>query len=170
MKKVSRQDLENLEVEVDFNQPYELETEYGTLYLYRVYKNKHTIRCKERVELKPYLNVKPHKYGKTCVYVVYCVQECNKSYNKYYNDYKKYHDIPSHLTAQRLYYAAKYGEVDNLHDVDHIDDNKFNNRIENLQLLTRKENLGKRFLMDSDKWSSICKEVWKKRKEENNVV
>lgn len=53
-----------------------------------------------------------------------------------------------HLTIslQRVVYAWFVGPVDLEHEVDHIDHDKLNNRIENLRLLTHAENMERRFL------------------------
>ena len=158
MKKLSREDLDFLKIRVDFDQPYELETEYGTLYLYRVYR----VTRKGEIEEKPRLNITRHPYGKDCIYVNFCTQGVSTSYRKSNGYTRPYPQYPSQVPAGRLYYAYKYGEVGEKYDVDHIDNNKFNNRLENLQLLTRKENLGKRMLMNSDEWSEIVKSYMNK--------
>lgn len=49
------------------------------------------------------------------------------------------------LTLSRLVYAWYIGDVSEKEDVDHIDNDPFNNDLNNLQLLSRKENLKKRF-------------------------
>lgn len=43
----------------------------------------------------------------------------------------------------RVIYAMHYGEIPDDMDVDHIDNNRGNNRIENLQLLSRLDNIMK---------------------------
>lgn len=52
---------------------------------------------------------------------------------------------PFAVTTGRLIWAYHYGEVPENMDVDHINNNCFDNRLENLQLLTREENIKKRF-------------------------
>lgn len=46
----------------------------------------------------------------------------------------------------RLIYAWFKGPVPADMDIDHIDNDPFNNRLENLQLLTREENIRKRYV------------------------
>ena len=48
------------------------------------------------------------------------------------------------LLVSRVVFAWKWGVCPGDRDVDHIDNNPFNNHYTNLQLLTRKENLEKR--------------------------
>ncbi len=53
----------------------------------------------------------------------------------------------------RIVYAYLKGTIPANYDVDHIDNNQFNNELDNLQLLTRKENLAKRLADNSlTKW------------------
>ena len=49
------------------------------------------------------------------------------------------------VTTGRLIYAYFKGDVLEGCDVDHIDNNPFNNILDNLQVLTREENLAKRY-------------------------
>lgn len=83
------------------------------------------------IELKPFINMKTHKYGKTVCY------ELIQMYN--YKTHK-----PTLMSYHSFLYAWFKGEVPAGYDVDHIDGNTLNNDIDNLQLLTRKENLAKR--------------------------
>ena len=46
-------------------------------------------------------------------------------------------------SISRFVYECFYGEIPNDKQVDHIDNNKYNNRLDNLQLLSCKENIKK---------------------------
>ena len=88
----------------------------------------------KKEEIKPlrvYIRTKKHKYGKDVTYAYIA---------PYDYETKKAHII----SYQRFLYAWHHGNVPATHDVDHIDGDTLNNSIENLQLLTRKENLAKR--------------------------
>ena len=56
------------------------------------------------------------------------------------------HGNPQCFPLSRFIYAWFNGEVPEGMVVDHIDNNPFNNRIENLQILTPEDNLKKRFI------------------------
>ena len=154
------EDLNKLGIRVDFNQPYTMETKYGTVLLYKTYRK--PIRGDKEVELKPYPNVCKHPYGKDVIYWNYAIQPCQTSYQKYYNRNKKYEEYPSQMPVSRLYYIAYYGEIEGTYDVDHIDNNKFNNRIENLQAITRKANIAKRMLPTHEEWVEMIRKYNKK--------
>ena len=61
-----------------------------------------------------------------------------------------YKGKPVGLPLARVIWAWFNSEVPAGYDVDHIDNNQFNNRLENLQLLTRQQNLKKRFSDNPD--------------------
>ena len=72
----------------------------------------------------------------------------NKYKNKIYNQpqvrlYKN--GNIKHLYVSRLVYSAFKGEIPNGFQIDHKDANSQNNRLDNLQLLTRSENQKKKF-------------------------
>lgn len=73
-----------------------------------------------------------HKYGRSITYDKYV----------FYLGDGKY----AHILAQVLVWLWYNERVPVGYDIDHIDNDKFNNHISNLQLLTRKENLRKRGL------------------------
>ena len=79
--------------------------------------------------LKPYLVSCKHKYGKTTSYYVYV----------FYVNKVKYQIMRSNIM-----YCWFIGDRDITKDVDHIDNNSLNDNPDNLQLLTRQENLLKR--------------------------
>lgn len=82
-------------------------------------------------EIKPFVNVQKHKYGKTLCYEIVAMY----SYKTHKQVMMSYHSF---------LYAWFKGEVPAGYDVDHIDGDPLNNDLDNLQLLTRKENLAKR--------------------------
>lgn len=93
---------------------------------YHVYRKSKKWVNEHKLKIHDY--VKHHKYGKDKVYKIVGFSD-EKSYT---------------ITLQRLVYAWFIGDIDEGYDVDHIDDDSLNNRIDNLQLLTRTENLRKR--------------------------
>ena len=82
-------------------------------------------------EIKTYVSTTKHKYGKDLSYQIISV---------YNYDTKKI----TTLTYHTFLYAWFIGEVPAGYDVDHIDGDTLNNDLNNLQILTREENLAKR--------------------------
>lgn len=81
---------------------------------------------------KQHLSTRKHKYSPNKVYEVVCV-------------YDKDTKLMKTLSLARVVWAWFYG-VPEGYDVDHKDNNPHNNALENLQLLTRKENIAKRYI------------------------
>lgn len=82
-------------------------------------------------EIKPFVSIRNHKYGKAIAY----------QYVAFYNYTKHKQTIMQYGT---FLYAWYKGEVPAGYDVDHINGDTFDNRLENLQLLTHEENIKKR--------------------------
>lgn len=72
-----------------------------------------------------------HKYGKDKSYLATIISVDGKAKS---------------LLLSRVLYAWFKGDIPDGYDVDHIDNNSMNNSLDNLQLLTREENLKKRGL------------------------
>ena len=56
----------------------------------------------------------------------------------------KFHGGKISITAARLYYIWFKGDVKDGFDVDHIDNDSLNNKVENLQLISHQENIQKK--------------------------
>ena len=68
------------------------------------------------------------------------------------------------IPLSRLLYAWFVGEIPDGYVVDHIDNDPYNNDIDNLQILTIEENLAKRFEDNPDAWTN----QWGRQKGYNN--
>ena len=93
-------------------------------------------------ERKPTIATCKHKHGKDKQYPVIAVYD-----PELYKDQKsRGKDCPGMrlLLLSRVVYAWFHEICPAEYDVDHIDNNPFNNSISNLQLLTRKQNLNRR--------------------------
>lgn len=84
----------------------------------------------ERV-ISPIVITAKHKYGKDMKYPA--IEFYDSKTKKQFN-----------IILSRLVFAWFHGLCPNYSDVDHIDNDPFNNSIDNLQLLTRKQNINKR--------------------------
>lgn len=95
--------------------------------------------------------ITPHKYTENKIYLIVSFAIDNKKVKTY--------------SLGKLLHAYFKGDVPNSYQVDHIDNDQFNNKLENLQILTQADNLRKRFL-DLD---TICFNQFynKNRKGEN---
>ena len=82
-------------------------------------------------EIKPRVMTHKLKYGK------------GKSYAYVKLDIKRLNNVQKriHVGLHKVIYAWYKGEVPFEYDVDHVDNNGLNNNIDNLQLLTHRENV-----------------------------
>ena len=127
MKSLSKLDLMELGIDVS-------KTENGE-YLVRHYsRNNRSLKRSLKV-LKPQIIGRKHPYGKPCMYKAYIFHENGKNYT---------------ISEHRLVYAWFIDDIPAKYDVDHIDGDPMNNRLDNLQLLTRKENLARRTLTQTE--------------------
>lgn len=111
-------------------------------------KRKHF--CKEGWYRRyPPIRLTKHPYGKTM---------------RYQSIELSWYGKRTNLQAHRIIYAFLKGDIPEGYDVDHIDGNTLNNRRENLQLLTRKENLLKRSMTQAE----IAKAYFARKREIQN--
>ena len=139
-KKLTREMLDDMGIKVELN-PVNLEwvvTRFEKPFYHA--KEKTWKVCKRRTI------VRKHKYAPDKVYVGYSWCYKGKVYA---------------CTESRLVYAYNIGDIPDNYDVDHIDNNPLNNQLNNLRLLTREENLKKRFSDNVDncvnQWDYIKK-------------
>ena len=105
-------------------------------------------------KLKPQIIGPNHKYGKHCDYVFYGL---------YLNGKFRY------VGLHNIIYAWYKGEVPIGYEVDHLDGDTFNNSPENLELVTRAENIRRRPLHANQYYylHNHDEESWKKLHEAN---
>ena len=123
-KKLTKRMIEDMGVKIELN-PTTLE------WVVRRYSPK-CGKAKEKIwkTCKRRNIIRKHKYAPDKVYVGYSWSHNNKVFA---------------CTESRLVYAYFIGDIPDNYDVDHIDNNPYNNQLYNLRLLTRDENLRKRF-------------------------
>ena len=148
-KTLTKQDLQKLGV-TDVRRD-------GTVYVHGTKKSPYKITAK-------------HKYGNDCTYLAIALQDYSRKVNtiqKVRRKSGKLYVAPSWAYAVktvplgRLVMAWYKSEVPGNMDVDHIDGDPFNNHIDNLQMITRRENLAKRSLS----WSEIRRLYEAKKRE-----
>lgn len=101
-------------------------------------------RYKKEINKPIYANTRKHPYGKDMTYLIVTLWDAERNKTASY-------------ALSRLVYLYFIGDIPEGYDVDHIDGDTFNNLPENLQLLTRKENLAKReFNGNKYRNSMIC--------------
>jgi hypothetical protein len=122
MKALTKKDLEDFGLEISQNDGY-----------YKIIRHHHktnSLRMKTTTEVKIIKSVRSHPYGKDKVYEIIAFSNKNKTVS---------------IPLARAIYAWFIGDIPANYDVDHKDNNSMNNSLDNLQLLTRKQNLAKRF-------------------------
>lgn len=103
-------------------------------------------------ECKQYDAVSKHKHGKDKKYPVFMVYD-PELYKDQKAENSNYKTGQLSILVSRVVYAWFNEVCPSEYDVDHIDNNPYNNSIDNLQLLTRKENLARR--LQRNQWT--CK-------------
>ena len=100
-------------------------------------------------KLKPQIIGPNHKYGKSCEYVFYKLSLNGKL---------------RYIGLHNIIYAWYKGEVPLGYEVDHLDGDTFNNSPENLELVTRAENIRRRPLQVNQYYylHNHNEESWKK--------
>ena len=141
MNALTKQDLMELGIDVS-------RLENGE-YLVRHYGRNTSSSKRSLKVIKVSIIGRKHPYGKSIMYKAYLFCENGKRYT---------------ISEHRLVYAWFIDDIPAKYDVDHIDGDTMNNSLDNLQLLTRKENLAKRTLT----WSEISNLYYAMKKGEQD--
>ena len=80
-------------------------------------------------ECKLFYNTKPHPFGRDVTY----------AHVKF-----RYNGVGKDFQLARFLYVWFIGDIPDGYDIDHINDNSLDNRLENLRMLTHKENIRRR--------------------------
>lgn len=126
----------------------------------KVFKNCTSRRCRGIKEIKTRVIARKTKYGNDKKYC-YVFMRIKK-----FGEHKRVH-----ITLHTIIYAWYKGEVPLGYDIDHVDNNPFNNNIDNLELVTHAENMRRCQNRGLNHWYYIKgydNESWSKRKQELN--
>lgn len=122
------------------------------------------------IKKEPYPIIAKHNYGNDKTYLAIALQDYSKKYvttrkhkrkDGKVSTWKSWSYAVRTIPLARLMLAWFKGEVPGNMDADHIDGNPMNNNLDNLQMLSRQENLAKRNLS----WSEINHLYWEKKRE-----
>ena len=129
----------------------------------KVFKNRYSKKRGHNIrEVKQRVVINKKKYGinKSYYYLILRIKRINEN--------KKLH-----IMLHTVIYAWYKGEVPLGYDIDHVDNNSFNNNINNLELVTHEENIRRSPNRGNNQWYYIKgydKESWAKRQQELNDI
>lgn len=110
-------------------------------------------------EIKQHTIINKHKYGeeKNYIYVSLRIERLSRGHRQ------------TPIGLHNVIYAWYKGEVPLGYEVDHLDGDSFNNKIDNLELVTHEENLKRRKIKGVNQWYYIKEydeKSWSKRQQE----
>ena len=116
-----------------------------------------------------YIVTGKHKYGQDREYPVILLTDYFKPKRK---DCRGWLSHPqTNVLVSNVVWVWFNGQIPQGYDIDHIDNNPLNNKLSNLQLLTRKENLAKRGCgRNQYNYYMTDEEILAKRKEKQELV
>ena len=126
----------------------------------KVFKHRNSKRSGHNIkEIKQQTITNKNKYGggKSYIFVPLKIKRLNRE-NRQLT-----------ICLHTVIYAWNKGEVPLGYDIDHVDNNPFNNNIDNLELVTHEENLKRRRIKGPNQWYYIKgydDESWAKRQQE----
>lgn len=107
-----------------------------------------SIKMPDNVEVKQFRN---SRYGVSKDGHIYSIPkkiQLHEEYdgNKKYARVQLYHNINKKMFVHRIVWECYKGVIPDGYEIDHVDNNPLNNSLDNLQLITHKENLSRRKL------------------------